>query len=986
MTRMGSITGFARFIEVDGIRMTQSSQFELATLAMRGTLHSGGAKAPIHLDDPEWVWWVESGSVDVFVGECQDGEVKSAFRHVLRAGENRLLFGLGQEANEASRIVVAKALPGSRTWRLPLQSVLSEASTAYFAEQVDAWILGITKAVSSAIEGTGLAEIMLKPGEQARVEAGQSLSGSPGVAWVVGYEPGLFLDVEDCDGFGSVPVTPESWVRLLRTTDVHALSTAELVEQGVLTERLLEFHKIVLSADRMIQQMLVVDIASMQVARVSRRRLAEEQARKDLFRLLTADGRRTKDERSGLLAALKIVGEHEGISFAEPTRPLRVGEDSFSLREVLAASGVRSRWVSLDAQERWWLGELGALLAFRREDKRPVALVPAWTGRYRLHDPAEDVAQRVTGSVARHLDSKALMFYPPLPSGKSQSLDSLREIAFKNVAFDALRFAGAGLASAFLSLLPPIALGVLISHVIPTSSTSQLVQLITGMIVLAFGCGALQALQGTALMRLEGRVAVRLGAALWDRMLELPNQFYRRFTAGDLGARALAFLSLRELFSAGIANNAVSTVFLFPCIFLIFAYNSSVGWLSLGLGIASLLATAVAGIRQLHPQRMHFARARRVGGELFQILGGIGKIRAAAAEGMAFAKWASKYRSQKLTELRIESINAHLAALHAAMPMLAGASLLFLFLRLGPDSIETGDFLAAYGVFMLFLASVIRLGLSFRAVAAIVPGVEQVKVILDETPEKSTLGEDPGQLRGEILFDRVSFRFTDEGPLVLDNVTLRVQPGEFVAIVGESGSGKSTLLQLGLGLERPSSGAVYYDGKQLDRLNLRAVRRQIGVVAQNSLPQPGTVQDNIIGMGSDLAADDAWRAARVAAIDKEIEAMPMGMMTIVGDSVTTFSGGQLQRIMIAAALARKPNLIFLDEATDWLDNQTQAKVANNIGDLSNTLLVAAHRLSTIAKADRVYVLEKGRVVQKGHPAELLATPGPFQDLARGDML
>ena len=966
--------------------MKRSDPAALANLAMRGTLHAGGGNAPIQLEDPKWAWWVESGSVDVFVAECRDGEVRSAYRHVMRAGKDRLLFGFGEVASEASGLVVAKVLPGARVWRLPLASLLDKGLTSDFAYQADAWILDFSKAVSREIEGRVLADQTLQAGARAQVEEGRSLGGSHGIAWLFGDDLGLFLDVEDCDGYRAVPVTPDSWVRTLTATDVHALSTVELAEQGALADHLLEFNQMVLRSDRMIQQMVIADAASMQVARANRRQQAEKQARARLFGLLAPAAAPARDERSALLTALRVVGEHEGIAFREPKRPLRAGEDAFSLQEVLEASGIRSRWISLDIRERWWIGDSGALIAFLRDDQRPVALVPTWTGRYRLHDTAEGSSRKVTSSVASDIDGKALMFYAPLPNGERLSLSSLREIAVKNVGADAVRFAGVGLASALLSVVPPIALGALISRVIPSSSIWQLIQLVIGMIVLAFGCGALQALQGTALLRIEGRVAARLGAALWDRTLALPNRFFRRFEAGDLASRALAFQSLRDLISGGIANAMTSTLFLFPLIALIFVYNTSLGWLSLGLAVALVAVTIAVGLWQVRPQREYLAQVRRVAGDLFQILGGIGKIRGAAAEGMAYARWASGYGSQKSTELRIESVNAHLVALHAAMPMLAGSILLLMFLRLDPDSVEPGDFLAAFGVFMLFLASVIRLGLSFRTVATIVPGVEQVNVFLDETPEMSTLGEDPGRLRGEILFDGVSFRYSDESPLVVDNVTLRVNPGEFVALVGESGSGKSTLLHLGLGLERPSSGTVYFDGKQLDRLHQREVRRQIGVVAQNAAPQPGTVQDNIIGMDEGLTADDAWRAAKLASIDKEIEAMPMGMMTVIGDSVTTFSGGQLQRIMIAAALARRPRLIFLDEATNWLDNQSQAEVVNHITDLAVTLVVSAHRLSTIAKADRIYVMEKGRVVQEGVPAELLATPGPFQSLARRHMM
>ena len=966
--------------------MRTPSHAELARLFASGWLRKGGANAPIPLDKPDAVWWIERGTFDVFVAEVQDGEVKSAFRHVLRADANRMLFGIGEIASETSRVLIAKGLPGSRIWQFSLQSVLDAGLADYFEFQVESWIAGLSKAVSRDVEDSGIAHIAVGPGQDKNIESGETLAASSGVVWLVGTKLGLFLDVEDCGHFRAVPVTRESWVRAVEPTNVRALSTRDLAEQGILAESLATFHSLLLSADSIVQQLALVDAAGMQVEFAKRRQSAVAHARRRLFRLLHATPERAEDEGSALLAALRVVGEHEGISFLKPAHWQRREGDSAPLTRVLRASGVRGRPVAIDPRERWWRGDCGALLAFRKDDGCPVAIVPTRLGGYRYHDPSEGTAGRVTDSVARELADMAWMFYRPLPEDGGQSLDSLYALAARKTAADAVRFAGVGLSVTILSLVSPIALGILVSRVIPTSSTTQLIHLVVGMIILALGSGTLQALQGATLLRLEGRIAARLGSALWDRMLDLPKRFYRRFTAGDLAVRALAFQTLRDTVSGGIAGAAVSSVFLFPALVLIFAYDLGLGWLSLGMGTTSLLVTVAAGLRQIRPQREHFKQVRRVGSELFQFLGGIGKIRAAGAEGMAFAKWASRYRSQKAAEFRIESLNAHLVAFNAAMPMLAGAGLLAAFRGREAEGMTAGDFLAAYGIVMLFLASVRRLGLSFRGIAEVVPSLEQVKVILDETSDKSTQGASPGELRGGILFDRVSFKYSEGRPLVLDEVTVRVEPGEFVALVGESGSGKSTLLQLGLGLERPLSGTVHFDGKDLTRLNQREVRRQIGVVLQNSGPQPGSVVDNIIGMGKSLTTDDAWRAAKLACIDADIAALPMGMMTVIGDSLTTFSGGQLQRIMIASALARKPRLLFLDEATNWLDTETQVKVVNNVRDLSVTLLATAHRLSSIASADRVYVMKKGRVVQEGKPKELLEQPGPFQQLARRQLI
>ena len=231
----------------------------------------------------------------------------------------------------------------------------------------------------------------------------------------------------------------------------------------------------------------------------------------------------------------------------------------------------------------------------------------------------------------------------------------------------------------------------------------------------------------------------------------------------------------------------------------------------------------------------------------------------------------------------------------------------------------------------------------------------------------------------------MSFRYTGDGPLILRDVSVHARAGEFVAIVGESGAGKSTLFRLALGLEAPLSGAVYYDGRDLERLNKRAVRSRIGMVVQDASVRPGTVLENIVGLSGELTEEDAWRAARLAAIDEDIAAMPMRMQTVIGGSSSVFSGGQIQRIMLAAALVRNPSVLFLDEATNWLDNKSQAKVMQGVVGLAVTRFVSAHRLSTIRMADRIYVLQDGRVSQTGTFGELMEAEGPFLELVRRQM-
>ncbi|HEY7551516.1 MAG TPA: ATP-binding cassette domain-containing protein, partial [Hyphomicrobiaceae bacterium] len=226
----------------------------------------------------------------------------------------------------------------------------------------------------------------------------------------------------------------------------------------------------------------------------------------------------------------------------------------------------------------------------------------------------------------------------------------------------------------------------------------------------------------------------------------------------------------------------------------------------------------------------------------------------------------------------------------------------------------------------------------------------------------------------------VAFRYQADRPLVLEDVSLTVGPGEFVALVGPSGAGKSSLFRLLLGFETPEAGAIYFDGQDLAGLDLEAVRHQIGVVLQNGKVQPGTIFENIVGAGV-YTLDDAWEAARQAGLEAQIKQLPMGMQTFISEGGATFSGGQRQLLLIARALVRKPRILLFDEATSALDNETQAIVTASLKALHATRIVIAHRLTTVEQADRLYVLSGGQIVQSGKYADLLKTPGPFADLA-----
>lgn len=958
-----------------------------------GTPFIGGSNRPISLDDPETAWFVESGALDVFVAESRDGVTDSSLKHVLRAGPGRLVFGIARNAAH-SLVAVAKGLSNSTLRSLPLDALLEAAPAETLINQVEQWIMDLTAAVHRDVTLYRHPNVMLHPGTTLALDAGSVLASRHGVVWAATQGLSLtFLDTEepDQDDTGWLPLTPKSWLTAMNPVHVAGAGSETLYQKSLLFPSLAQYHHLLLRAERTNRLLLLVDVANQDVACADSRRDNEAQARAALYSTLLARAD-TADpgQASALEAALAVIGRHEGLTFRMPPAPAdERSRTAPSLQAILHASGVRCRSVKLAPEERWWIGDSGAMLGFRKSDRGAVALVPGSTGRYRIIDPGTGRSEPANATTAQALANKAWMFYRPFPDNRPIGPKNLAHFAARGLAGGMWRFVTTGFLGGLLVLAPAVAVGLVTGEIIPSGSLSSLISTIVAMIAAALIGALLQMLQGTTLMCIEGRAITWASAALWDRLLGLPQAFFRRFTAGDLAVRVMTFQALRDLISGMVANTALSIVFLLPAFSMIFLYDLVLGWVSFVIGVLGSAATITFGLLQKNPQRRVHEASRRLTGDLLAFINGIHKLRSNRAEGAATAAWARRYREQKDAELEIGRLNDHLVAASSAIPLLAAGTIIGVALSRGSGGIETGDFLAVFAASMIFYEAVVRLGQSFEAVAMIIPGYEQIKPILDykrikpileAVPEKSHAGSLSSELRGEVHFDHVSFRYAEHSPLILDDVSIHVNPGEFVAIVGESGAGKTTLLQLALGLEEPVIGSVQYDGRNLAHLNRRAVRRQIGVVMQDGALIPGNILDNITGSLGDLTAKDAWQAAHLAAVDDEISSMPMQMYTLVGDSDATFSGGQAQRIRIAAALARQPRIVFLDEATNWLDTDNQAKVMRGIENLSVTRIVIAHRLSTIRKADRIYVLDGGKVVQQGGFDELFEAEGLFRSL------
>ncbi|MTD16853.1 ATP-binding cassette domain-containing protein [Nakamurella sp. YIM 132087] len=627
---------------------------------------------------------------------------------------------------------------------------------------------------------------------------------------------------------------------------------------------------------------------------------------------------------------------------------------------------------------------------------RLVVLVPAGIGA-RVVDPATGAARRLRSADLPALGSEGLVGIVELP--RRTGLRELGRLAVRGSGRD-LALAGAlALAAGLLALLLPQAGGAIFSSIAPARDHTRLAALVAALIGVLVATALIGVAQGHLATRIRTRVDASAGNAVFARLLRLPATFFARHGAGKLLTRAGVVDHLRQIVGDSFVGGLVGGVTALFSVGLILAHSTAAGLLTLGLVVVQVLVVAVV-VRKRRPLLEESARASQdLAGLTLETMKGVNRIRAFAAEERVMERVAGAFATVSRLGARDAWWSTVLTTMLAAWSTI-GVLAVTVGLTLG-DSSDPAGYIVLTTALGQVLAGVGTLTTTALSLMLVKPQLDQLRPILDEIPEQSADPEPDGtagatgatggvavavpELRGGVELSSVSFRYAADGPLVLDDVSIAVRPGEFVAIVGPSGSGKSTLLRLLLGFEQPGTGVVSYDGTPLDRLDVRAVRRQIGTVLQHGGLFPGSLADNIKG-GRPLTSDEIWQAADAAQVGADIRRMPMGLHTFVVEGAATLSGGQRQRLIIARALAGAPSMLYLDEATSALDNITQAAVAESLSALDVTRVVIAHRLSTVRDADRILVLDGGRVVQAGSYHELIDTPGLFADLARRQML
>ncbi len=655
--------------------------------------------------------------------------------------------------------------------------------------------------------------------------------------------------------------------------------------------------------------------------------------------------------------------------------PDNIKDTNEQLEYLMRPYGIMRRTVRLE--KGWYRDAVGAMLGVMKESGRVVALIPAGFSGYCYIDPDSGKKIKINRKNQRLFDSEAIAFYKPFPLKKIGLGSVAKYIAETLSPADFALIALATLALSLIGMLSPKLNNILFAAVLPSGSVRLLLSIAVFTVSVSVSSLLISATKEMITARINTKMSVSVQAAAMMRIMSLPADFFKGYGSGDLSSRAAHISSLCNMLVSAVLTTGLTSVFSLIYISQIFIYAPLLVVPAIAVILVTVAFSLISSFAQMRISKKQMELSAKESGMSYALISGIQKIKLAGAEKRAFARWGNLYaQNAKLTYnppafIKLNSVISLAISLIGNIVMYAAA------VKSGVSVADYYAFGTAYGMVSGAFMSLAGMALT---VAQIKPILETVQPFFNTVPEISEGKEVITRLSGGIELTNVSFRYNENMPLILDNMSLKIRPGQYVAIVGKTGCGKSTLMRLLLGFEKPQKGAVYYDGRDIERIDLKSLRHRIGVVMQNGKLFSGDIYSNIVISAPWLTQSDAWDAAEKAGIAEDIRRMPMGMNTIISEGSGGISGGQRQRLMIARAIAPKPKILMLDEATSALDNLTQKKVSESLDSLKCTRIVIAHRLSTIKQCDRILVLDGGKITEDGTYDELIAKNGVFAEL------
>ena len=718
---------------------------------------------------------------------------------------------------------------------------------------------------------------------------------------------------------------------------------------------------------------------------IKERRAAEQRDLEDSFERVASVvlGRQTaerlSDQRIVTASVIDEILKYYHRKPVEYPSSVKTGEEQ--LDYALRRYGMMRRNVKL--ADKWYTDAFGALIAFTKDGNTPVALLPNLISGYSFTDPHTGARTKVNAKTAQLFDEEGICFYQPLPQRKLSIPDLLIYMKDCVSLSDFIMVLASTFAATLMGMLMPQISRTLTGPVLSSGRPDVLVAIAIFILCTLVSTQLIGSVRDMIQTRLSSKISLGVEASMMMRLLSLPASFFRKYSPGELNSRSASVSTLCNTLLSIVLSTGLSSLSSLLYISQIFKFAEPLVETSLRIILITVGVSVATTLIQVRINRRKMELSAKESGMSFSLITGIQKIRLAGAEKRVFARWLNLYSaSAELTYnpplfIKINSV------ITTAITLFSNIALYYLAIENHIDQSSYFAFTAAYGMLMGAFMSLSGIALT---AAQIQPTLEMAEPFLSTEPETSQEKKIVTSVSGGVNLEHVSFRYSEDGPYIINDLSLKIRPGEYVAVVGRTGCGKSTLVRLLLGFEKAEKGAIYYDRNEINDVDLPSLRKQIGTVMQDAGLFQGDIYANIVITAPQLTLEEAWDAAEKAGIADDIRAMPMGMNTIISEGQGGISGGQRQRIMIARAIAPKPKLLIFDEATSALDNKTQKQVSEALDAMGCTRLVIAHRLSTIRHCDRILVLDGGKIIEDGTYEELIAQGGYFSELVERQRL
>jgi len=950
------------------------------------------------LTSPEDLWMIESGQGDLFSLDRQKDKDEGPLTYLSSLQNGSLLFGFPQKNEHVLILFIANQ-------KTRLKKINKNSFTRMYSAYPDAasevetmlsqWVTHFLPLFNSAKhEHT---EFPIKPGKH-HLQAGNIYYPHPPTApehkqdflWIniISGEVKILSQAQFklTPSTGLYPLGFHTRMKCTEETTLEAYPINEALKSPQFWESLNYFHEHILQS---VHHKTQAAKASLKQQNALKNKLEEELLNRSFHQMSSVLGKESDaivpTAHDPLIKAMQLIGSKQELSFTESKNVNEATNTGDKIAQICRASQVRFRKVILE--KNWWKEDSGPILGFYETVETPVALILN-AGNYEVINPLTSEKIKVDDKVHAKLSKVAYTFYQPFPDGKLTG-PAIIKFCLRKRWKEILLVISTGAVGALLSLFPPFANEIIFNQVIEEGQSLLLPQILVGLVVIAISTTIFLITRSYASLRLGQLIDSKLESALWDRILNLPATFFRKYTAGNLIQRIYAVSQMHQLLTGNALKVILSGLFSVFYFITMVIYSGKLAFLGFIVVFVSLVISATCIIFKTHFQRKMLEVNGDLNGTLIQLISGIAKLRVAGAENRAFSYWSDQFTLSKQLQFKSQTIQNIVTVTTSVLPVLSSAVLFTAVINMlsneAGTSIRVGTFIAFMAAYVPFSQAIFDAINTVIGLVTVVPLWERAKVILQAEPEISKEKTRVNKLTGNLAIDHVFFRYEKEGMTILRDVSIHVNSGEFIGIVGPSGCGKSTIVRLLLGFETPEKGTISYDGIDLHSLDLKQVRRKIGVVLQNGAIFSGSIHENI-ACGGSYTHDEIRQALELSGFGEDLKNLPMGLHTILQSGGGTLSGGQAQRLLIARALISNPKILIFDEATSALDAKTQNLISHNLDKINVTRIVIAHRLNTIQNADRIYVMEKGQVVDSGTFSELSNREGLFKQMLKRQML